>query len=124
MKRVAPILLTVFYLQFILGIAVNPYCCHSKQQMGPCHASLYCNSANQAKNCCKNARPDLKVKNLYLYTRTFSLDSRQFTEFQVPELVVQADKYVGACRLFDHCIDAPPQRSGISLYVFNCNYRI
>ena len=128
MKKAAAIFIICVYALSSLGFSVKEfYCCGKLKSVTlslHVDSSQACSKNESKDKCCQTKFQYIKVKNSHLASSVLINCSNDFQPI-LPFTPIHAVKFVGTVPGIDgNRSHAPPQHSGVPVYISNCVYRI
>ena len=127
MKRSAVLLLISIYLVFCLGMGVNSFYCCGKLASVSMVFGWSDNAGIKTINnnkCCKNEVRSFKLKDKQVLVQSYSFKAPLPSLLPAFAVVNINSVYEEVINPFAYRSNAPPGKSGIPIYLRNCDYRI
>ncbi|HWZ34623.1 MAG TPA: hypothetical protein VNW51_00610 [Mucilaginibacter sp.] len=127
MKKIAVVLLAVWYLLSAVGVSAEHFFCCGKLastafSFGDTKTPVVKGTA-KADNCCKTTKQSFKVKDSHVGADVYHVDASWVATITQPAPALPAP-VVQELIAATYQAHGPPERQHTPIYILNCTYRI
>ncbi len=127
MKKAILILFILIYSLATMGFSLKEFYCCGKLKSTTFslmqHSQQECNKGD-AKGCCDNKYKVFKVKDTHISAKNIDNPANYFTDLQFDTPTFSITPFSFLRTLLANRTHAPPLYQGVSIYLYNCVFRI
>lgn len=128
MKKFALISLLTIYSLATVGFSLKEfYCCGKLKSVSMAFSQdtkQNCSKSSDKKGCCDNRYHFYKVKDNHFAGDTVDVPAKHFTDLTLFTPTIYQTLFASQQVIVSYRSNAPPLRSGVSTYIFNCVFRV